>query len=107
LITIPDDATPADVVGDTNVLAGQDWLDRAKLVEFANQMASGQFNWESSQRRDPMSMQEGSNGRVINQGHHRWVAARLAGIEIPITIKIMRNYWPGPVVFAIEWQTVV
>ncbi len=107
MITIPEDASPADVVGETTVLPGQDWLSRSRVLDFAQAMASGAFDWETSQQSEPMSFQEGSNGRIINQGHHRWLAARLAGVEIPVTIEIRRDYWPGVVPFAKSWKELI
>lgn len=107
MIEIPPGATPADVVGETDILPGQDWLIKAELIRFANQMADGSFAWDAAQEVQPMMMQEGINGRVISQGHHRWVAARLAQVEIPVTIEIRRDYWPGPVPFAWTWDRMV
>jgi hypothetical protein len=107
MITIPDDATPADIVGETDILAGQDWLNKALLLRYANAMAQGEFPWGLYNLRQPMAFQVGSNGRVINQGHHRWVAARLARVEIPFKIKEYDDYMPDPVPFAIEWVNVV
>lgn len=107
MITIADDATPADVVGETDILAGQSWLNKELLLKYANAIVLGILPWEAMQEEEPMSFQVGSNGTVINQGHHRWVAARLAGVEIPVTIEIRRDYWPGPVVFARQWEDVI
>src|SRR5688572_7821682 len=101
MIEIPDDATPADVVGETDILAGQDWLTKEKLLHYVEWMLYGRFPWEAMQEMEPMYIQQGSNGMVLGQGHHRWVAARLAGIEIPVTIEIRQDYWPGPVPFAV------
>jgi hypothetical protein len=53
-----------------------------------------------------MEFMLGANGTVIYQGHHRWVAARLAGVEIPVRIIESRDYWPGIVPFAVEWSKV-
>src|SRR5688572_17071175 len=101
-ISIPDDATPADVVGETEILAGQDWLVRAKLLAFANIMLQGGFDWHEANLDEPMEFMIGSNGTVLYQGHHRWLAARLAGVQIPVRIIMSRDYWPGPVTFAVE-----
>jgi len=104
MISIPAGATPADVVGETEILAGQGGLNQARLIAFAEAMANGTFGWEAAQREEPLAFQQGSNGIVISQGHHRWVAARLAGVEIPVTIKVHRDFWPGLVPYAAEWQ---
>lgn len=62
MVEIPDDATPADVVGETEILPGQNWLNRRQLLLFANLMEQAVFPWHDIQRRQPVEMQEGSNG---------------------------------------------
>jgi hypothetical protein len=106
MITIPDDATPADAVGETDILSGQDWLMKPKLLRFADQMMNGTFDWDRAQRKEAMKYQIGSNGTILYQGHHRWVAARLAGIQIPVKILLLRDFWPGPVPYAKQWTVV-
>ncbi len=54
MITIPEDASPADVMGETAVLPGQDWLSRSRVLDFAQAIASGTFDWETSQQNEPM-----------------------------------------------------
>jgi hypothetical protein len=105
-ITIPDDASPADVVGETDILAGQSWLVKAKLLDYANRILRGELPWAQMQKQEPMAFQVGSNGTVIDQGHHRWLAARLARIEIPVRIQIRRDYWPNIVPFGRKWEDV-
>src|SRR5438876_486330 len=107
MITIPDDASPADLVGETEILAGQNWLIKDVILTYANAMAQGEFPWGLYNLRQPMSFQVGSNGRIISQGHHRWVAARLAGVQIPFTVREFRDYWPDNVPFAVDWVNVV
>jgi hypothetical protein len=106
-ITIPDDATPADIVGETDILPGQTWLVLEVSLSYAQQMKDGTFPWEKHQRVQPIAYQEGANGSVITQGHHRWVAARLADIALPATVGIRRDYWPGAVPTAKAWKAVV
>ena len=104
MITIPDNAAPADVVGQTDILAGQDWLVKETLVQFANWIQRGNFPWEAMQQVEPMAFQRGSAGLVISQGHHRWVAARLAGVDIPVEIEVLDDYWPGIIPYAHTWD---
>jgi hypothetical protein len=105
-VVIPDGSNPGDVVGDAELLPGQGWLSRSKVERFAGQMKDGRFLWELAQDREPLAAQEGSNGRVLTQGHHRYVAARLAQVAIPVTIETRRDFWPGPVPFARAWADV-
>ena len=105
-VVIPDGSNPGDVVGDAELLPGQGWLSRSKVERFAGQMKDGRFLWELAQDREPLAAQEGSNGRVLTQGHHRCVAARLAQVAIPVTIETRRDFWPGPVPFARAWADV-
>jgi hypothetical protein len=107
VIAIPDGASVADVVGETDILAGQGSLSRKKLIRITTLMLAGTFDWDKAQEEEPMSFQQGSNGLVLNQGHHRWIAARLAGVEIPVTILVYHDYLPGPVTFARDWNEVV
>jgi hypothetical protein len=106
VVTIPEGATVAEVVGETDILAGQDTINREILLQYANEMSAGTFPWEEYQSRQPMLFQLGANGECISQGHHRWVAARLAGVEIPVTINIRRDYWPNAVPYARSWADV-
>jgi hypothetical protein len=106
MFTVPDDATPADLIGETNVLPGQTRLVRDKLEWYVNQILRGEMPWKLIQSKEPMAFQQGSNGLVIDQGHHRWVAALLAGVETPVKIQIRRDYWPGAVAFAKKWSDV-
>ena len=82
-IIIPDNALPADLVGETDLLPGQDWLEKETLLAYASMMQQGRFPWEEHQEEQPMAVEVGINGKVITQGHHRWLAARLAEIELP------------------------
>jgi hypothetical protein len=106
MFTIPEDATPADLIGETDILPGQDWLDKAVLEEYTNRMIAGTFPWKAANAEEPMEFQVAANATVIYQGHHSWVAARVPGIEIPVTILISRDYWPGAIPFAYSWQDV-
>lgn len=107
MISIPPGATPADVVGDTEILAGQSWLNPKIVEKYAQWMVDGTFPWEFFQKHEPMAYQHGANGLVLTQGHHRWVAARLARVEIPVKITIHRDFWPGDVAYAVHWSLVV
>lgn len=107
MITIPDDSTPADVIGETDILAGQDWLIQPKLLRFANLMVLGMFDWDEANNEEAMAFQVSASGQqVLWQGHHRWVAARLAGVEIPVTIELLRDFWLKPMPFAMKWTEV-
>jgi hypothetical protein len=86
-ITLPDDATPASIVGETDLMPGQELLNRTAVLAYARQMQRGEFPWQAMQEEQPMAVEVGTNGKVITQGHHRYVAARLAGIQLPVPIE--------------------
>ncbi len=107
-ITIPEGATPADIVGQTDLLPGQEWLDKDAVLAYARQMQKGEFPWQMMQGEQPFAVEVGTNGRVISQGHHRFVAARLARVELPITIEYRYDYleMDAVVPFAKTWDQV-
>lgn len=105
MITIPDDVTPDDLFGKTAILAGQNWLIKSKVLDYADWMSYGTFPWEIMNEQEPMSFQVTAHQTVIDQGHHRWAAAQLAGIQIPVTIEL-RHDWPDSIPFAYEWKDV-
>lgn len=55
-----------------------------------------------------MAVEVGTNGKIIMQGHHRWLAARLAGIELPVQILYHYDYLDAglAVPFAYAWAQV-
>ena len=108
MIQLPDDVAPADIVGETDLMAGEDWLNRRKIVTYANWMVRDEFPWETAQIVEPMSIAVGVNGKVINLGHHRWVAARLAGVVIPYEFELRYDYLQKNMVvpFAFRWEIV-
>ncbi len=107
-LAIPDDVTPADIVGETEILPGQEWLDKAAVLFYARQMISDKFPWELMQDEQPMAIAVGLNGTVITQGHHRFVAARLAKITIPVEFDYHHDYLEQnrDVPFAKTWDDV-
>lgn len=42
-IIIPNNAEPADIVGETDLLPGQDWLEKETLLAYASMMHQGRF----------------------------------------------------------------
>jgi hypothetical protein len=87
-ITLPDDATPASIVGETDLMPGQELLNRTAVLAYARQMQRGEFPWQAMQEEQPMAVEVGTNGKVITQGHHRYVAARLAGNSFQCLLNI-------------------
>lgn len=108
-IRIPTDATPASLVGETDLLPGQDWLSKETLLAYATMMQEGRFPWTAMQLEQPLAVDVGTNGKVITQGHHRWVAARLANVAIPVEIEYRTEYVDAglAVPFAHMWAEVV
>jgi hypothetical protein len=109
LLLIPEGATPADLFGETDLLPGQDWLDKETLLVYASAMQASRFPWARMQTQEPMAIHVGTNGKVLTQGHHRWAAARLAGVAIPVEIVRYTDYLNAGMVvpFARTWVEVV
>jgi hypothetical protein len=72
-------------------------------------MVEGHFPWQVMQEDQPMVIEVGTNGKVISQGHHRWAAARLAGIPIPVEVEYRYDYLEKgqAVPYALAWDKVV
>jgi hypothetical protein len=104
-IDIREGASPADLVGETDLLPGQNWLVKDTLLQYARQMQQDIYPWGQEHQRQPMAVEVGTNGKVISQGHHRFIAARLAGVEIPYVIDYRYDYLEAnlPVPFARAW----
>ena len=99
--------SPAEIVGDTRVRPGQTWLSRSRIIAMSIQIQQASFDWLLIQRQQPMTMQVDNQGLVITQGHHRFVAARIAGIPVPVMIALRYDYWDMNVSFASHWENVV
>ncbi len=108
-LVIPEGTTPADLFGETDLLPGQDWLEKETLLDYAHLMAEGHFPWQVMQEDQPMAIEVGTNGKVISQGHHRWAAARLAGIAIPVEIEYRYDYLEDgqAIPYALTWDEVI
>lgn len=66
-------------------------------------MKNGAFDW--SKVDFPIEVRQASNGEFIVDGHHRYLAARLAGVAIPPTaIIVMTQNTEQPVWY--EWADV-
>ncbi len=109
LLLIPEGATPADLFGSTDILPGQDWLEKETLLVYATVMQQNSFPWARMQSQQPMAIHVGTNGKVLTQGHHRWAAAQLAGVAIPVEIIYYTDYLDAgmAVPFARTWIEVV
>jgi hypothetical protein len=77
----------ADVAGDTPYRPIQDRVDKDYVERFARDMANDEFDWYDMRDRfgnpAPIEIVKAKNGQFILQGHHRVLAAKLAGVEIP------------------------
>lgn len=107
-ITIPEGATPADIIGESDLLPGQEWLEKETVLTYASMMQEGRFPWQAMQAEQPMAVAVGTNGKVLSQGHHRWAAARLAKVAIPVEIEYRTEYLDEgkAVPFARTWPEV-
>jgi len=96
--------SPSVIAGNTSIKpSAQGTVTRSRVANYAEAMRNGTWDW---QRMDPIEMFEGSNGTFILDGHHRFLAAKMAGVEIPetaITVRRMPNVsWPK----AAEWTDI-
>lgn len=107
-LVIPEGATPVDLIGETDLLPGQDWLMKQTVLVYATAMQQNRFPWTRMQTREPIAIHVGTNGKVLTQGHHRWAAAQLAGVAIPVEIVRYTDYLDAgmAVPFARSWAEV-
>jgi len=89
-------------------MPGQELLNKAAILAHAREMQRGEFPWKAMQEEQRMAVEVGTYGNVITQGHHRYVAARLAGIELPVPIKFRYELFEQglEVPFAKSWDQV-
>jgi hypothetical protein len=67
-------------MGNTGLLPTQATVKAPKVNSFAQQMANGTWDWTRIDRRNLILL---GPGNEILSGHHRFIAATLAGVEIP------------------------
>lgn len=81
------------------VYAGQNIVNPTLIAEYAAQMRSGNWQWGASK----IEMRLGDKGElVIKDGHHRFLAAKVAGVDIPPSaIDFSRKDWK-----AFDWKKV-
>lgn len=76
--------SPGDDLGplmaDTRWQATQSGVDAEKVNFYAEQMIQNNWNWLPLNRRNPILVDQADK---IMSGHHRFVAARLAGVFVP------------------------
>jgi hypothetical protein len=75
------------------------------VEQMAESMKNGTFDW--SKVDTPIQILDASNGHFLYQGHHRFLAAKLAGIELPegaIQHITQSKPWPQPYDWAnVDW----
>ena len=108
MISISESVTPEDIFGKSDILPGQDWLNKDKVILYASMMLEDRFPWETAQYFEPLVIEVGTNGKVISQGHHRWAAAYLAGIAMPYNFEMYYDYLNKgqEVSYALRWKDV-
>jgi hypothetical protein len=98
-VRIPKRATVADVVGNPTykglpVRAGQKSVTGKKVEQYANLLKDDPSSFWSNMK-DKITIIRDSEGYVLLNGHHRFVASRLLGIEIPESaIEFARDFRP-------------
>lgn len=60
--------------------ATQGGVDAAKVNLYADEMARGSWQWLPLNRRNPILIDQ--SGKIMS-GHHRLIAARIAGVAVP------------------------
>jgi len=104
--------SPADVAGTTPIKPSDQGAVRQSIVEkYANDMKQGTFDWfnmERGSQPDIIKIIRARNGQFIEEGHHRFLASRLAGVSIPDDPRVIeyKDYpnidWP----VGSEWATI-
>jgi hypothetical protein len=98
-LDVPPGASVAQVVGATDLKAGQDTVTRAIVVRYARLMCKGS-------QAPAIDIVHGATFDTIYDGHHRYVASRLA--QKPIARKVVHDFsakgfdWPQ----SFEWSFV-
>ena len=109
-IKIPKNATVADVVGGNPSYDGipiraiQDEVDPKFVEEYANDMRKGAFDWSNMD--DQIELIRDNKGYVLGQGHHRFIAAQLAGVDIPRWAIVFEDVRPTTWSKTFEWTQV-
>ena len=68
------------------LMAGTGWfatqgaVDASKASAYADEMAKGNWQWLPLNRQNPIILDQ--SGKIMS-GHHRLVAARIAGVGVP------------------------
>ncbi len=106
--------SPASVAGNTNIKpSDQGSVSKKFVLQYAEEMRNGTFNWRAMNKRgqpDPIIIIRARNGMFLEEGHHRFLASRLAGVEIPnepgvIMYRDLSFDWPmGTEWTAIQWR---
>ena len=68
------------LMGSSGLMATQGAVKAAQVNAYARDMAAGNWIWLPPNRRNPIMVDQRGN---IMSGHHRLVAASLAGQEVP------------------------
>jgi hypothetical protein len=98
--------SPATLAGNTSILpSDQGTVTKRLVIQYAERMVQPDFTWD---RMPKIEIIHASNGHFIVHGHHRFLASRLAGMEIPkerIHIETSSGEWtPGTEWEYIDWD---
>jgi len=91
-------------MGGSGLSPTQTWVKANKVNQFADLMANGEWDWDrtANTKMEPMLKDESGN---IVAGHHRFVAAQQAGVQIPEGVVKPHAIMGGRVVS--PWSSVV
>ena len=95
--------SPSALVGMTDIRPTQPTVARSLVMKYAAAMSQGTFVWTAMA--DNLLIVRAPNGKFLVDGHHRFIAARMAKVIIPPdVISYVDRVSDWPVVF--EWSNV-
>lgn len=100
--------SPADIAGETPIKpSAQGYVTKRFVEKYSKAMKSGYFNWYNMRKRgrdDPIRIIRATNGSFIEEGHHRFLASRLAEVEIPDDPRVIQYHdLPGEWPIGAQW----
>ena len=93
--------SPGNLVRSSDPRPSQPRVSKSDVEQYANDMRSGTFDWNNMD--DKIIIVQTSQGNYIIEGHHRFLASKLSGSEIPDSAI---QYRQGTAPAAFEWHNV-
>jgi hypothetical protein len=84
-VVSPITGLPADIAGNTHYLPTQPYVNKDVVAAYAEQLRNDpQAFWE--QFDEPIEITTAPNGVFITDGHHRFLAVKLVGLDFPADV---------------------